>query len=131
VELFVVHPSLDPGEISAALGLEAQVAHRVGDRRMTPKGTLLPGNYPDTRWRHSVEYSSIDRLFAREVAALVNRLKPHKAFFRSVRSTGGKAAICIQFLGEYFSDEIPRDLLAKLADPDLDLGIECFSGPQS
>ena len=37
VELFIVHPTLTPTDISAALGMEAHFAHRVGDRRKTPK----------------------------------------------------------------------------------------------
>jgi hypothetical protein len=37
VELLIVHPSLNPAEISTALGLEARYAHRVDDRRKTPK----------------------------------------------------------------------------------------------
>jgi uncharacterized protein DUF4279 len=131
VELFIVHPTLDPAEISAALALEAQIAHRVGDRRKTPKGTLLPGNYPDTRWRYSVQYSAKDRWFAKEITTLVDRLEPYKAFFRDVRSTGGKASVIIQFFGEYFADELSRDILAKLVDLNLDLGVECFFGPQS
>jgi hypothetical protein len=37
----------------------------------------------------------------------------------------------VQFLGDgYFGDEIPRDLLARLLDLELDLGIECFTEPQ-
>src|SRR5262249_27145700 len=40
VDLFIVHPTLTPAEIDAALGLVAQIAHCVGDRRTTPKGTL-------------------------------------------------------------------------------------------
>ena len=35
-ELFIIHPTMDPADISAALGLEADVAHRVGDQRKTP-----------------------------------------------------------------------------------------------
>jgi hypothetical protein len=34
---------IDPSEITAALGLEAARTHRVGDRKMTPRGTLLEG----------------------------------------------------------------------------------------
>jgi len=41
VELFIVHPTLDPAEISTALGLEAHFAQRVGDPRKTPKGRPL------------------------------------------------------------------------------------------
>jgi len=41
VELFIVHPTIDPSDITIALGLEATRSSRVGDPRITPKGTLL------------------------------------------------------------------------------------------
>jgi hypothetical protein len=81
VELFVVHPTLDPADISTALGLEAHHAHRVGDPRKTPKGRPLAGNYRDTRWRHCVACSVTYQWFAAEVTRLLDRLEPHKAFF--------------------------------------------------
>jgi hypothetical protein len=65
VQLFIVHPTLHPAEITAALGLEPSIVHRVGDRRKTSKGTLLSGNYPDTQWRHSVRYDVRDQWFAK------------------------------------------------------------------
>lgn len=132
VELFIVHPTLNPAEISAALGLEAHRAHRVGDRRKTPKGTLLPGNYPDTRWRHCVRCSVTDQWYAAEVTRLVNSLEPHKAFFANLKSTGGRASVIIQFLGDgYLADEIPHVTLVKLVDLELALAIECYVDPQS
>lgn len=132
VELLIVHPTFVPADISAALGLEADGAHRVGDPRKTPKGTPLSGNYWDTRWRYCVECSVRDQWYATEVTKLVNRLEPHKAFFANLRSTGGKACVIIQFLGDgYLSDEIPHATLAKLVELGLDLGIECYVDPQS
>ena len=132
VELFIVHPTLDPKAISLALGLDAHFAHRVGDRRKTPKGALLSGNYPDTRWRHRVQCTVTDQWFAAEVTKLLDRLEPHKAFFADIKSTGGTASLVVQFLGDgYFGDEIPGATLAKLVDLDLALAIECFTVPQS
>ncbi len=132
VELLIVHPSLNPAEISTALGLEAHHTHHVGDRRKTPKGTLLPGKYPDTRWRHCVRRTVTDQWYAAEVMRLVDSLEPHKAFFTNLKSTGGRASIIIQFLGDgYFGDEIPDATLAKLVDLELALAIECFVDLQS
>lgn len=132
VELFIVHPTLDPAEISTALGLEAHRAQRVGDLRKTPKGRPLAGNYRDTRWRHCVECSTTDQWFAAEVTSLLDRLEPHKAFFANLRSTGGEAMLIIQFLGDgYLSDEIPHATLVKLVELGLGLGIECYVDPQS
>ncbi len=48
VALFIIHPTLSPSEISAALGLDAHFIHPVGEQRKTPKGALLPGVYRDT-----------------------------------------------------------------------------------
>jgi Domain of unknown function (DUF4279) len=128
VELFIVHPVLSPTEISSALGLEADTAHRVGAPRKTPKGTPLSGNYTDTRWRHCIERSVTDQWFAAEATKLLDRLEPHRAFFSELKSTGGKACLIIQFFADgYLSDEIPLSDLSRLVELGLDLGIECFA----
>jgi hypothetical protein len=132
VELFIVHPTLDPVDISAAIGLEAHFSHRVGDRRKTPKGDFLSGNYVDTRWRHRIRHDVTGQWFAEQVVQFVNSLEAHRAFFANLKSTGGKASIVIQFLGDgYFGDEVPTTALAKLVDLELALAIECFVVPQS
>jgi hypothetical protein len=123
---------MNPAEITAALGLAGHFTHRVGDRRKTPKGILLPGTYRDTRWRHSIRYEVNDQWFVEALKTLVDRLVPHKAFLGRLRSTGGRTCVIIKFLGDgYFGDEIPRNVLAQLVDLELDLGIECYSEPQA
>jgi hypothetical protein len=132
VELFIVHPTMTPAEITSALGLEAHFAHRGGDLRKTPKGTSLQGRYPDTRWRHCIRYELKDQWFADKVTALVGSLAPHKAFLHSVRATGGTAEIIVQFLGDgYLGDNVPLQTLATMTELQLDFGIECFNVPQS
>jgi hypothetical protein len=127
VQLFVVHPAMSPEAISSALGLEAHNAQAAGEPRKTPKGTPLPGIYPDTRWRHSVECAVTDQWFAAEVTRFVDRLEPHRAFLAGLRSTGGKVSVIIQLLGDgYLSDEIPATTLAKLVELQLGLAFESF-----
>jgi hypothetical protein len=131
VELFIVHPTLTPAEINIALGLTAKLAHCVGEQRKTPKGTLLPGTYRETRWRHSRRCETRDQWFADKLAELIDRIEPHKPFFKNLRATGGKASVIVQFLGDgYFGDEIPLDILIRLIGLELDLDIECFTVPQ-
>ena len=131
VQLFIVHPTLDPGEISRILGLEAHFSHRVGDRRRTPK-RLLSGTYSDTRWRHCTRYTVAEQHFASNVIGFVERLEAHKDFLANLTSTGGKASITVCFLGDgYFGDELRPATLAKLADLGLALAVECFAAPQS
>lgn len=130
VELFIVHPTLDPVDISRALGLEAQNSHRVADQRKTPTGRLLSGVYTDTRWRHCIERMVTDPVFAAEVVGFVERLEARKEFLADVRATGGSASLIIQFLGgAYFSDALAPATLAKLAELGLGLGIECYVEP--
>jgi hypothetical protein len=126
VELFIIHPKLDPAEITAELGLEPQNSHRAGDPRLTPKGDTLPGIYHDTRWRYSIELELKDQWFSEEVTKLVDRLAPHGAFLRKLRESGGRAQVIVQFFGGYFGDEISRETLSKMIDLELDFGIECF-----
>ncbi len=131
VELFIVHPTLDPAEISAALGLDAKFSHRVGEQRKTPRGKPLKGTYQDTRWKHSRRHETPDQWFADKVAELLGRIEPHREFLKKLRATGGTAYVIVQFLGDgYFGDKIPLATLTKLADLELDLGIECFTVPQ-
>jgi hypothetical protein len=131
VELMIVHPTLDPTEISAVLRLNADFSHRVGDQRKTPKGTLLEGTYRDTRWRHSRRHETPDQWFADKVTELIDSIEPHREFLRKLRSTGGKARAIVQFLGDgYYADNIPHETLTKLVELELDLGIECFTDPQ-
>jgi hypothetical protein len=131
VELFIVHPTMTPAEISASLGLEAHFAHHVGHLRKTPKGTVLKGQHRDTRWRHCIRYELKHQWFADKITALVDSLAPHKAFLHRVRATGGTAEIIVQFLGDgYLGDKVPLQTLANLSELQLDFGIECFNGPQ-
>ena len=131
VELFVIHPTIDPSAVSSALALEPSQAHRVGDPRVTPKGTALPGSYRDTRWRFSARYEVKSQYFAAEVQKFVDRLANSREFLHHLRATGGRTCLVLQFLGDgYFGDVIQRNTLAQLVDLHLDLGIECYADSQ-
>jgi hypothetical protein len=132
VELFIVHPTMAPAEITAALGLEPKFIHGVGEPRKTPRGMALPGRYPDTRWRYSMRYVVRDQHFASKITLLVDRLLPHKSFFTDLRNSGGDAQIIVQLLGDgYLGDSVPASTLAKMSDLQLAFGIECYIVPQN
>jgi hypothetical protein len=131
VQLFIVHPTLDPDEITAALGLEPKNVHKTGEYQVFASGVRSKLANRDARWRYSVRYEVEDQWFAAKVTDLVDRLMPHGEFFRKLRSSGGTASIIVQFLGDgYFGDEIARGTLAKILELDLDFAIECFQVPQ-
>ncbi len=132
VELFIVHPTMSPEEITAALHPQPHIVHPYGARRMAPNGTVLKGTYPDTRWRHSIRYELNGQWFVSKITELVDSLAPHKMFLHRVRDTGGTAKVIVQFLGDgYLGDNVPLDTLAKMTELRLDFGIECFVVPQS
>lgn len=128
VELLIMHPTISPEEITAALGMEAQIAHCAGAPKILSNGKRLPGLWPDTRWRHSRQYEISDQWFLGKVEELVGRLETHKAFLTALKSSGGKATLILQFFADgYWGDNLPPALLTKLASLDLDLGIECYA----
>jgi hypothetical protein len=133
VQLFIVHPTIAPTEITDTFGFEPKYARQVGQPRRTPNGTALPGLYPDTRWRYSIEYETNDQWFAAAVEAFVIRLEPCKAFLKQLFATGGRGTVIIQFLGDdgHFGDELSPSILIKLADLGLSLGVEVYTVPQS
>ncbi|WP_441242618.1 DUF4279 domain-containing protein [Tardiphaga sp. 768_D3_N2_1] len=132
VELFIIHPTLRPDDISAALGLDAHFSHGVGEPRVTPKGNSLPGTYSDTRWRHTVRHTVQDQRFAQQIADFVNSMKPHSETFAKLRASGGRTNLVFQFLGDgYFGDEIRRDTLSTMIELGLNFQIECFADPQT
>ena len=132
IELLIVHPTLTPQEITAALGLKAKFMHNAGDQRNAVDGTLLSGVYPDTRWRHTRRFMVTDQWFTRYLEELVEYLEPYHHFLHYLRITGGSATLIVQWLGDgYFGDNITKETLTKLVELDLDLGMECYSVPQS
>src|SRR5215813_7460981 len=131
LDLFIIHPSIDPREITAALGLEPSNVHRVGDRRATPKGRLLGGTYPDTRWRHSVRHENADRLFAGKIDEFLDRLVPYRGFLHQLWETGGQATLIVYFIDGYFADSVSHKTLSKMVNLHMDWGVECLMEPQT
>lgn len=133
IALFIIHPTIDPDEITRQLNLEAKNVHRVGAPRMTPKGTLLGGVYRDTSWRHTVMHTTREQWFVHDVEALVARIEPHGDFLSRLKSTGGTIYINIDFMGDDgdFGDAIRPELLSRLVALGIDLGISVCTEPQS
>ena len=128
LQLSIVHPAIDPADITNGLELECRYRHRASAPRMTPKGTPLGGEYPDTRWRHSVLHAVNDQAFADKIEELMVHLESKKAFLKQLTVSGGRLSLIIEFIGDgYFSDEIPRRTLSKIVDLGLNLSIVSYS----
>lgn len=131
VQLFIVHPTIEPSEIETALGLAGTHVHGVGDQRVTPSGTILPGTYPDTRWRYLVRYAVSDQWFVERLDEFLDGLQPHGAFLKGLRESGGTTSVIVKFLGDgYVGDDLPIATLTKLVELGVSFSLEVFAVPQ-
>ena len=126
IRVLIIHPTLTSEEISDALGLKPRMVKTVGQPRQDPKGNLLGGVYPDTRW--SVwEVRNGDRSFFTRLDKLLDRFSKHRDFLRRVAETGGTTDFIIGLCGkENIGDVLSEQSVAKLADLKGSLGVEVF-----
>ena len=129
VSLRIWHPSADPSDLTAALGIEPDRCWRSGDARTTSKGRILEGFRENTYWVARVLESAPESYLADALQALVGQFSRHKGFFRKVRSEGGKVEF---FVGWYIErnigDEFDISLLAGLADLGVNLSLDIYPG---
>jgi hypothetical protein len=98
--LRVRHPSLDPRLIATALSLPPERSRKLGDRRRTPKGNLLPGYEKESscHFRAVAEATTAEEFIA-TVDRFLDRLAPAGQFLRSIRAGGGRSDL---FVGWFF-----------------------------
>jgi len=124
----VFHPSLDPREISMALGMEPQFSWRAGEPRMAPKGRPLKGIRNETYWCAAVFDGTAT--FAADIDGALQRLAAHKAFLRRVRAEGGRVEF---FVGWYVhsraGETVSHSTLAEMANLGIDLAFDTYSDP--
>jgi len=132
LQLFVVHPSIEPDAIGAELDLQARFSHGAGWPRHLPDGGRLLGSYPDTRWRYVEEHCSADGHFAESLMTFVERLEARKQAIQGLTSSGASLTLIIAFLGDgYYGDGLSTSLLRRISDLGVELGIEVYGEPQA
>ena len=133
--LRVSHPTLDPRLIARSLALRPKLSRRVGDRRRTPKGTLLPGFEPesfcsfpiDGNLRGGTRPMTADELVA-DLDRFLDRLQPAARFLRELRQGGGQAELFVGWFFVIFSALLfDHALLARLADLELGLRLDIYA----
>jgi hypothetical protein len=122
------HPSMDPAEMSAALGLSPKWAWRAGERRSTPSGRLLSGLRAESYWVAQLgKGAEADKRLSAAISEALDNLAPHKTFFERIRLEGGRAEF---FIGWYFGgqsgDTFAFDLLGRLHEMKLDLALDVY-----
>ncbi|NNE78958.1 MAG: DUF4279 domain-containing protein [Silicimonas sp.] len=126
VQLLIRHPKIDPDDITQILGLEPSRSWMVGDRRSTPSGEKLEGNYDQTSWSHGWQHAG-DRFFFRFAESVLEDLKANSEFFLNMASEGGVTMLNIQlFGGQNVGDLASQRFLGMLTDLKIQLGTEVF-----
>jgi hypothetical protein len=132
ISLRLWHPSIDPEEITSALGLSPTRSWRAGAPRTTPKETPLEGANRETYWCADMgkgEWPGIN--LAAAIARSVDVLTPHRDFLRHIHAESGRSEF---FVGWFFEgnsgDQFDAALLAKLADLQIGLALDIYPPDQ-
>jgi hypothetical protein len=120
IDLRIWHPSIKPGEITSALGIQPNAFCEAGQPRKTPKGTPLEGVYRESYWNadpfNRGEYSSTDDLAEDALAEVLQLIEPHKAFIHRLRHEGARVLVQVSsFSGRNYALELPPELLGRFA----------------
>lgn len=120
VSLSIRHPSVDPGEITRALGFEPQHSWRSGEPRRTAQGQPLDGTYHESYW--TAEFREIDasaRSVLEPEAVLIQavaRLRRSQALFSRLQAEGATVELLVEVEGgSDFTLELSPQLLSMLA----------------
>jgi len=127
VVLLIAHPTIDPGRISNELGLKPYASFRKGHSATTPTGYVLPHLPQESRWNHIYKFNGRKHGLATSIEQLLDSLASHRSFFRRICRQGGNTQLYVQFPGDVNNGStFPWELLKKLSDTRIGLGIEVF-----
>ena len=131
IALRIWHPSIDPAQITANLGLKPKCTNTAGQPRRTPKGRPLDGTYAESYWSADPfdrgEYSSTDDLAEDALAEVLEVLAPHKVFLLSLRESGARIILQVSsFSGRNYAVELSPALLAQSADLGLSIAHDVY-----
>ncbi len=126
IVLLIRHPSLDPAEITAKLGLQPHQSSKAGDPIITPKGTRLPGVHGTGSWNHVFRYEG-EPHFSEQINAILDQLVRHKTFFHKIDKSGGSTDLYLQLPGDTnIGDDLPWTVLRKFVDLRIGFSLETF-----
>ncbi|MGD9615655.1 MAG: DUF4279 domain-containing protein [Alphaproteobacteria bacterium] len=126
IVLLIHHPNIDPGLVTAALGIKPYRSWKAGEPRFTPKGRPLPGTHQISRWNYVFRYKS-NKGFASQIDSILERLLPAREFFLEINDSGGTAQLYLMLPGDQnLGDELDWKILGKFVDLRLAFSVETF-----
>ncbi len=119
VSLTIRHPSIDPEEITRALGFEPQHSWKAGEKRRTAQGRLLDGSYHESYW--TGEFRELDASLRGvvEIEAVllqaVVQLRRSQKFLSRLQSEGATVELYVEAAGTEFTVALSPQLTSMLA----------------
>jgi hypothetical protein len=131
ISLRVRHPSIEPGRITEALGMEPDRCWKAGEPRQTPTGMPLAGSNRDTYWTARITTGRWPLALNDAIHETLRGLVRHRSFLHEIRAEEGKVEL---FVGWFFEDqsgdEFTHQCLALAGDLQIDLSIDVYSPEQ-
>lgn len=117
---------MDPQRISAAVRMQPRFQWKVGDRRVTPQGTLLDGHREAGYW--TSELVTIDKESLTEtLERYLSKLADAKAFIADFCSTGGSVEFFVGwFVGTNSGEVLHWSLMRRLAELQISLAVDAY-----
>ncbi|MBR0825908.1 DUF4279 domain-containing protein [Bradyrhizobium manausense] len=120
------HPTRDLSIVCNRLGLKPARIWKRGDERRTPKGNSLGGRRASSSC--AIDFGPTSRkTVAKQIAAALERLEPHRAMLRRLSSTGGTASFSVGwFLDEDSGETFSSDLLRAMTRLQIALDLHAY-----
>ncbi|REJ85905.1 MAG: DUF4279 domain-containing protein, partial [Planctomycetota bacterium] len=126
ITLIVTHPSIDPAEISRAIGLTPVRTTRGGAPRTTPTGQPLAGEYQFSCWKYEFDVQAADEL-SHVLETLVDELQCNRPFFHRVVQQGGTVELfCGVFADGNWDEVLSHALMRALAALHVDVRLDVY-----
>ena len=130
VALSITHPTLDPSDITEALGTKATRSRKFGEPRVSTKGKLLKGVNKESFWSldlHKEKRLQASSIYLEDFISEQNvRFKEHEVFFGNLLKSGGYIEY---FIGWFSTGNINMcitlspELLLETAELHISVGI--------
>jgi hypothetical protein len=126
VSLRVTHPTMDPIVISEQVRITPEFFHRAGERRKTPKGSILDGHYAQTYCSFFVGEGK-DGELAACLKSAVAQLADVAEALHEIRRGGGSVVFFAFWYPNGDQGEIfDAKLLGKMSELGIDFGLNVF-----
>ncbi len=135
ISLKIWHPSIDPGDISVAVGIAPKIMHKAGMPKKLPNGSPWKGSYAKSYWcADLVEFceTSSPSTIEEKLNRIIGCLAPKKDFFSKITHQGGQVQLWISTHStKNYCVQLPCNPMKNLSNIGLEVLIDVYPCPQN